>query len=303
MSTVESVAISRINDDPTGIQPRTELDGDAVRAYAEMYESGEATFPAVSLAKIQGEAAYRIVDGYHRIAACKSINAHRIRAHITEYDSWAQMASDAAKANGIHGVALTREDRTQTLLSLLRLHEDEGRHYTVQSLAQAVGLPRTTASGIIRRHTDTTPEQGGEPEEQAADSSGEPEPKADAPDTPASREFTYADPIEPEPGTDDKTQALRILHDRKLEFEAINRHVAEARDAIKRVIEKPGGEDLNRHSGVIHKMEEIRKLIMATKPDRVCEACEGVGGDCEVCKGERVWCKAFAKQRDEDAKD
>ena len=292
----KSVNISSINTDPTGIQPRTRLSQEAVRSYSEMYESGEATFPAITVALLDDE--YRIIDGYHRVAACQAVGIRSIRATVIECGSLAEAATNAARLNRIHGVPMTADDRKSTLAALIEQYEKEGHEYSVAYLAESVGLPRSTAQRVIRsmpgRETQPIDDAEDAPEGQQA-GGGE--------WSWTGKEYEESKTVPPKEEYDDGSYAQSILHDRKREGGVVLQQFAGLKQSLKDMAREPGAEDLARHlGGITAKLDELKKITSGCVPDRVCEACEGLGGDCEVCKGERLWCRAFARQRDTERK-
>jgi len=107
------------------------LDEDEVQRYMELYRSGWEK-------AIRVQAGTNVViEGFHRIEACKRLGLKKILVELVEVDD-KDLRALAYKYNRPHGVPLTREERNNLIV---KLYFEDGK--TQQQIADLVGLSRT----------------------------------------------------------------------------------------------------------------------------------------------------------------
>jgi len=79
-----------------------------VYAYAQEMEAG-AEFPPILVGEY--EERLIVVDGYHRVNACKQLKLSHIQGTLKHYDNLAEIVKDSVKANNHHGVRYTPQDK------------------------------------------------------------------------------------------------------------------------------------------------------------------------------------------------
>lgn len=120
---IKTVLISSLVQDKR-FQARTSLNDAVVQRYALNYQNN-APFPPVKVAMVKGAAV--LVDGWHRVAALKSINRTTVEAEVfkaTQSDAvWMAMM-----ANLSHGLPLKTRERTSALRKALTAYIKAKRH-------------------------------------------------------------------------------------------------------------------------------------------------------------------------------
>lgn len=134
------LAVEIIRLDPK-LQPRNELDADAIQQYSEDMRAGD-IFPAVEVKKVNGT--YYLTSGWHRTLAAKRAKLPTISANVTE-GTLDDAIWDACAANIEHdksGNRRTNADKQKAVkmaLGLGRFHNGQfnyseiGRHIGVSS--------------------------------------------------------------------------------------------------------------------------------------------------------------------------
>ncbi|MEV3992614.1 ParB/RepB/Spo0J family partition protein [Streptomyces sp. NPDC049837] len=117
--------------------PRFALDHAHVRALAE----SEAEFPPILVHR----ATLRVVDGMHRLRATELRNRRTISARWFEGDEQAAFLL-AVESNVRHGLPLSRDERKQAAMRILRAHPD----WSDRSIAEMTGW-NATGVGALRR--------------------------------------------------------------------------------------------------------------------------------------------------------
>jgi ParB-like chromosome segregation protein Spo0J len=126
------------------LQVRRKLNATAIAKYASIYKSGGSMTP-VRVARIKGGGPLMLVDGWHRIAALKSLGRGRVEAEVFETTTkgarW-----EAAKANLNHGVPLKGVEYRNVFKAYIhaRQHRDaKGRLKSYRDIAAAIGGTRS----------------------------------------------------------------------------------------------------------------------------------------------------------------
>ncbi len=135
------IRIENIVVDEDSLFLREGYNNDAVERYAEMYLAGK-TKPIV-VSKI-GADKYKLVDGFHRVKACKKIDQKKIDAEIIDVDERDAFAR-AVEENLKHGIILTKPERQRALQHLML---KDGRRQT--EIAKIFGVVKSTVSGWVK---------------------------------------------------------------------------------------------------------------------------------------------------------
>ncbi|MCF6192415.1 MAG: ParB/RepB/Spo0J family partition protein, partial [Candidatus Hydrothermae bacterium] len=104
-----------------GIYPREETHPDVVARYAEALEAG-AQFPPILVAALP-DGHYLILDGNHRLQAHRRVGRRVIEARVVDVDpeDRLELVVLAAKANMVHGLPLSQEERRMVVQRLYRM--------------------------------------------------------------------------------------------------------------------------------------------------------------------------------------
>lgn len=106
-------------------QPRTLTDARTVKEYRVAMKTG-AVFPPVLLGQVPGdERGYRIIDGWHRLAALRTVGFRETAAHVFMV-SEDQYRAACLACNLTHGRRLSRHEREAYLVELHSLDEVQG---------------------------------------------------------------------------------------------------------------------------------------------------------------------------------
>lgn len=102
-----AVALSKVVKDPN-IFPRGKVDQDAVIRYRDAYELNE-TLPPIILEKNT----YRLLDGWHRVAALEEIGAEKVSVEFHEVPLGVAPLLYAAGLSSRHGVILSNREKSE----------------------------------------------------------------------------------------------------------------------------------------------------------------------------------------------
>ncbi|ALV30878.1 ParB N-terminal domain-containing protein [Streptomyces sp. CdTB01] len=94
----------------------------------------------------------RVIDGLHRLEAARLMGAHSILARFLDCSN-AEALVIAMKANGLHGLPLSRTDRVAGAQRLLGSHPD----WSDRAIAGIAGLSAKTIASLRERSAITTP--------------------------------------------------------------------------------------------------------------------------------------------------
>jgi hypothetical protein len=141
-----------VSDD--GTQSRASLCSDVILRYADLMSDG-IEFPPVVV--FCDGALYRVVDGFHRIAAAYSINCTEIQAEIhngtREEAQWY-----ALQCNGQHGHPRTHDDIAHAFK--LMLAHPNSRNMSNRSMASHLHVSEATIRRLKRRQLPATGDYG-----------------------------------------------------------------------------------------------------------------------------------------------
>ncbi|WP_330242554.1 ParB/RepB/Spo0J family partition protein [Streptomyces sp. NBC_00525] len=113
--------------------------------------AGSAELPPV-LVQIDG---YRVIDGLHRLEAARLRGDSSVRARFVDCsDSEALVI--AMKANGTHGLPLSKSDRVSGARRVLSSHPD----WSDRAVARVTGLSAKTIASLRERSSVTAPHDG-----------------------------------------------------------------------------------------------------------------------------------------------
>lgn len=138
MAELTTVPIDEITVDQE-LQVRQYLHDEKVEEYAQRMKDG-AHFPPIYCGMLgDGDAIY-VVDGFHRLAACKSCGISDVDVIIEAFATRDQMYEYAFRANNIHGINLTDEEIREGIIRIIKMHPDE----SLRKLAERCGCSHTT---------------------------------------------------------------------------------------------------------------------------------------------------------------
>lgn len=98
------------------IYPRIETNWLTVHQYAEAMKAG-AIFPPAIVGIYKGKK--YLIDGWHRVLACKRNNEEYVKAIVKHYKSEKEMFFDAVKANATHGRPLSVQEKARIIDKLI----------------------------------------------------------------------------------------------------------------------------------------------------------------------------------------
>lgn len=279
------IELDRIDPKPDDIQPRQMIDGDLVKRYAEQIEEGS-EFPPIRLWDIEEKPGgkFRVSDGYHRLAAHRSVGRKAIVATV-HVGSMLECIHDAISMNAQHGKSLTEHERySSTLAYLSRVAEAEKPMPSIRFLCDMAGVSRAVAKRALR--------------EFKASPAAEPEYEERSPAAKLSREVltqggVSEDELDDGDGGAEKpassaysgtlAAAEKIVHDGQVASANLRNALKAAMQAYQACEKCEGGKYFVEHRGTFEKhLGVIRRVESACRPARVC-VCEGQG--CQECKG------------------
>ena len=145
MAELTTVSIDEITVDQE-LQVRQSLHEEKVEEYAQRMKDG-AHFPPIYCGMLgDGDAVY-VVDGFHRLAACKSCGISDVEVIIEAFATRDQMYEYAFRANNIHGINLTDEEIREGIIRIIKMHPEE----SLRALADRCGCSKSTISNYINQ--------------------------------------------------------------------------------------------------------------------------------------------------------
>jgi N6-adenosine-specific RNA methylase IME4/uncharacterized ParB-like nuclease family protein len=126
------VPIDKIQLDD-GIQVRGKLDEKRVELYAEAMQRGD-KFPAVDVFQQEGEDAYLLADGFHRLAAARKVGRKEFEVNVVKVGNRRDAILHAIEVNSKHGELLGKR-RAITLL----LNDPEWAKWSNTEIARHCG--------------------------------------------------------------------------------------------------------------------------------------------------------------------
>lgn len=134
----KKILIDKIKLDPK-LQPRNELNADAIQQYAEDMKNGD-TFPAVEIKNVNGH--YYLTSGWHRTLAAKRAGIETIDAIITN-GTLDDAIWDSCAANIEHdrsGSRRTNRDKQKAVKMALRLERFHNGQMNYSRIAKHTGV-------------------------------------------------------------------------------------------------------------------------------------------------------------------
>ena len=137
----KKIGLASIIVDET-IYPRHKISAGNVAILKEALRSG-ATFPPIIL----DMKTKKVIDGWHRIEAVRSVYGEeaKIEAEERDYSSKQDMVFDAIHLNAIQGYKLTTWDRVRSIVLLSELNADEER------IQKALGITKEKLDKLMER--------------------------------------------------------------------------------------------------------------------------------------------------------
>jgi len=119
----KELLLTAIVQDPN-LQARNMLDKSTVEQYAAAYQA-EAAMPPVRVAMVDG--LHMLVDGWHRVAALRSLNCTSVQAEVTESKASEALLA-AMTANLKHGLPLKPRERNNAIRKALSAYISARKH-------------------------------------------------------------------------------------------------------------------------------------------------------------------------------
>lgn len=134
---------------------RASLREEVIERYREMVEDDPTGWPfatKVSVASVQGAPGLIVMDGQHRIEACKRAGVETVIVDTYEAESLDEAIRFARAANAKHGERLSREELRENILAYLRAGGDKESD---SAIAAEFGIHRKTVAAL--RETASIP--------------------------------------------------------------------------------------------------------------------------------------------------
>lgn len=127
---------------------RASLREEVIERYREMVEDDPTGWPfatKVAVASVQGAPGLIVMDGQHRIEACKRAGVDTVIVDTYEAESLDEAIRFARAANAKHGERLSREELRENILAYLRAGGDKESD---SAIAAAFGIHRKTVAAL-----------------------------------------------------------------------------------------------------------------------------------------------------------
>ena len=127
---------------------RASLREEVIERYTEMVEDDPTGWPfatKVAVASVQGAPGLIVMDGQHRIEACKRAGVATVIVDTYEAESLDEAIRYARAANAKHGERLSREELRENILAYLRAGGDKESD---SAIAAAFGIHRKTVAAL-----------------------------------------------------------------------------------------------------------------------------------------------------------
>ena len=127
---------------------RASLREEVIERYREMVEDDPTGWPfatKVAVASVQGAPGLIVMDGQHRIEACKRAGVATVIVDTYEAESLDEAIRFARAANAKHGERLSREELRENILAYLRAGGDKESD---SAIAAAFGIHRKTVAAL-----------------------------------------------------------------------------------------------------------------------------------------------------------
>ena len=145
MEELTTVPIGKIVVD-LRLQVRQSLNAEKVEEYAQRMKDG-AHFPPIHCGYVDGEDTLYVVDGFHRLAACKACGMCDVEVIIQAFTSRDDMYEYAFHANNIHGINLTDEEIREGIIRIIKMHPEE----STRKLAERCGCSNATVHRYVHQ--------------------------------------------------------------------------------------------------------------------------------------------------------
>lgn len=125
---MQQLSLSQIKRD-IALSPRDGTDKETAEAYAECFDQ----LPPIVVFKVDDEAKYLLVDGWHRYRAAEILGREVVEVE-TKYGTLEQAKEYALLANLKHGKPLTRKEKQHVIGEFLKLHPKRSNSWIAEDL-------------------------------------------------------------------------------------------------------------------------------------------------------------------------
>jgi protein gp37 len=133
-----------------GLQPRNELNSDAIRQYTADMKAGD-IFPPIDIVKVNGK--HYVTGGWHRVLAARGAGKQTIDSYITEGTledaKWYACASNVEHDKS--GSRRTNADKQKAVKMALRLERFQNGQMNYSEIARHVGVSPRMVTGWGKR--------------------------------------------------------------------------------------------------------------------------------------------------------
>ena len=146
MAELIDVVLSELVLDPE-LQPRKSLHAEKVEEYAQCMKDG-ACFPPIHCGRLKdGDRTLYLLDGFHRVAAIKSLGTLVASGTVEEYDTREDMFVYAFRVNSLHGIDLTDEENDDGIIRIIQMFPGDSENV----LAEKTGWSRSKIHRCIKQ--------------------------------------------------------------------------------------------------------------------------------------------------------
>jgi len=272
------------------LQARVKMDQETVEDYALVLQSGK-DIPCIDVVKLtDGEHAgkYAVIDGFHRLAACKKLKVKTM--HVSVHEGTVADAIDmATSANQDHGLRRSNKDKRRAVEMAIALDNRIGRKRSDRQIAQHVGVHNSTVSEI------------------RAELSGKKKPAPAEEEAPTSVVTNEGE--KPKRAIDhdrlgipiDNLDLAMIFQDAE-SFDQIKEWTDQIIADLERLSQAPAGAGLDMQT-IKFDMSNVAKSIDFARPYTLCPFGPGCDENCKACRGRHWIPKSVFDRLDQAVKD
>ena len=245
------------------LQGRVRLDPSIVEEYADSMKFDNVEFPAIDVYLDTDTDYMYLLDGFHRVEACKKIGKTSILANIVPIQTEDDAVWWAAAANQSHGLRRTNADNLRSLEMVLFL--DSSHDLSDREIARRIGVSHTFVSIHRSKYQEQKPKEPNEFKSTDADASTE--------------------TSSPKPDKETRVAAPKELKDRmrdvSIVYEALAKQISDCIESVEALATEPYGWSLNANT-IKSDLGIALDSVIQGKPYKPCPYCQGDG--CNACR-------------------